>query len=149
MSYFVGEGRYKRGITVFPWISARRLFKISAKRIGVYGKRALNRGGRLLSSPVGNQAYLSYIIQFTHRVIIKEAIETGFPCIPRIKKWSGRGGEGSTYSREAHVWYFGLRGGCLLEGGRLFEEVRYTKKIIQFLKQNPNQPSLYRKLHRP
>ena len=42
------------------------------------GRGALNRGGRLLSSPVGNQAYLSYIIQFTQRVIIKEAIETGF-----------------------------------------------------------------------
>ena len=41
----------------------------------------LIEGGRLLSSPVGNQAYLSSIIQFTHRVINKEAIETGFPCL--------------------------------------------------------------------
>ena len=63
-----------------------RLFKISAERIGGYGRRAVNRGGRLLISPVGNQAYLSSIIQFTHRVINKEAIETGFPCFPTIKK---------------------------------------------------------------
>ena len=62
------------------------------------GRRALNRGGRLLSSPVGNQAYLSSIIQFTHRVINKEAIETGFPCIPTIKNSDGGGG-GGAYSR--------------------------------------------------
>lgn len=87
LSYFVGGGRYNREITVFPRKTARRLFKISNKRIGAYGKRALNRGwGSLLSSPVGNQAYLSYIVQFTHRVVNKEAIETGFPYFPTTKK---------------------------------------------------------------
>ena len=91
LSYFVGGGgvgggRYNREITVFPRKTARRLLNISAERIGGYGRRAVNRGGRLLSSPVGNQAYLSSIIQFTHRVINKDAIETGFPCFPTIKK---------------------------------------------------------------
>ena len=37
-------------------------------------------------SPVGHQAYLSPILQFTHRVINKVAIGTGFPCIPTINK---------------------------------------------------------------
>lgn len=52
-----------------------RLPRISAWVL--IGRRAFNRGGRLLPFPVGNQAYLSSIRQFTHRVIV--AIETGFP----------------------------------------------------------------------
>ena len=31
------------------------------------------------------------IIRFTHRVINKVAIETGFPCIPAIKESDGEG----------------------------------------------------------
>lgn len=55
----------------------------------------LNRGGgRLLSSPVGKQAYLHSIIEFTYRVINRAAIETGFPCIPTLKEVIGGGGEG-------------------------------------------------------
>ena len=47
-------------------------------------------------SPVGHQAYLSPILQFTHRVINKVAIETGFPCTPTICiKDSVGGGEGA------------------------------------------------------
>ena len=142
LSYFVGGGRYNREITVFPRKTARRLFKICNKRIGAYGKRALNRGwGSLLSSPVGNQAYLSYIVQFTHRVVNKEAIETGFPYFPTTKKWWG--GDRGRLIEGVHVWYFGPTSRRLLERGR------YTKKILQFLKQNQNQPSLYRKLRRP
>ena len=55
---------------------------------------------RLLSSPVGNQAYVNLIsVQFTHRVINKVAIETAFLCIPSIKR---------------KCW---ARGGRLFEGG--------------------------------
>ena len=61
-----------------------------------YGRKVLNRGGFFLSSPVGHQAYLSPILQFTHRVINKVAIETGFPCTPTICiKDSDGGGEGA------------------------------------------------------
>ena len=45
----------------------------------------LRGGGELLRSPVV-PLYLSPIIRFTHRVINKVAIETGFPCIPAIKE---------------------------------------------------------------
>lgn len=52
-------------------------------------------GGVLKSSPVGNQEYwyLSSIIQTTHRVINKVAIEMGFPCTcnPTIKESDGDG----------------------------------------------------------
>lgn len=58
--------------TVFP--------QVSAKRMGAYWKE-----GGLLSFPVGNKAYLSYIIQFALRVINRLAKETRFPCIPTIK----------------------------------------------------------------
>ena len=37
------------------------------------------------SFPVGNKAYLSYIIQFALRVINRVAKETRLPCIPTIK----------------------------------------------------------------
>lgn len=81
-------------------------------------RRALNQGGHLLSSPVGNQQYLSsIIIPFTHRVINKVAIEMGFPCtcIPTIKESDGEG------SRRL------IQGGlCLLfwpRGGCLFKEI--------------------------
>ena len=47
-------------------------------------------GGELLRSPVV-PLYLSPIIRFTHRVINKVAIETGFPCIPAIKESDGEG----------------------------------------------------------
>ena len=56
-------------------------------------------GGRLIegagntSSPVGNQAYLEPLIEFTHRVINKAGIETGFPCISLLlKEVIGEGG---------------------------------------------------------
>ena len=56
----------------------------------------LIQGGPLLSSPVGNQAQLSPILQVTHRVINKVAVETGFPCTPTICiKYSVGGGEGA------------------------------------------------------
>ena len=45
------------------------------------------------SSPVVNQAYLEPIIEFTHRVINKAGIETGFPCISLLlKEVIGEGG---------------------------------------------------------
>ena len=60
------------------------------------GRLIQGGGGRLLSSPVGNQAHLSPILQVTHRVINKVAIETGFPCTPTICiKDSDGGGEGA------------------------------------------------------
>ena len=62
---------------------------------------------------MGNQAHLSPILQFTHRVINKVAIET--ICI----KDSDGGGEG------ALVCCFGQGGGRLLQRGRLFGEIRY------------------------
>ena len=41
---------------------------------------ALNPNGAfIISSPVGNQAYLSFIIQFALRVFNKVPIETSFP----------------------------------------------------------------------
>ena len=44
---------------------------------------------------MGNQAHLSPILQVTHRVINKVAIETDFPCTPTICiKDSVGGGEG-------------------------------------------------------
>lgn len=46
---------------------------------------ALIGSGRLLSSPVGNQAYLSAIILFKQRVINKVAMEAGFPCTLGIR----------------------------------------------------------------
>lgn len=71
----------------------------------------LIEGGRLLPFPVGNQAYLSSITQFTHRVIV--AIETGFPCIPyRTTIENDGGGEG------ALVYILALG------GGPLFKEIR-------------------------
>ena len=73
----------------------------------------LRGGGELLRSPVV-PLYLSPIIQFTHRVINKVAIETGFPCIPAIKESDGAliwGG-----------WLFDI--GCLLDGGHLFQEIQ-------------------------
>ena len=66
-----------------------------------YGRKALNGGGFFLSSPVGHQAYLSPILQFTHRVINKVAIGTGFPCIPTINKRDG--GEGLALIRRNTV----------------------------------------------
>ena len=46
---------------------------------------ALNPNGAfIISFPVGNQAYLSFIIQFAVRVFNKVPIETSFPCIPTI-----------------------------------------------------------------
>ena len=69
---------------------------------------------------MGNQAHLSPILQFTHRVINKVAIETGFPCTPTIcVKDSDGGGEGVL------VCCFGQGGGRLLQRGRLFGEIRY------------------------
>ena len=69
---------------------------------------------------MGNQAHLSPILQVTHRVINKVAIETGFPCTPTICiKDSVGGGEG------ALVRCFGLVGGRLLQRGCLFEEIRH------------------------
>ena len=60
----------------------------------------LIEGGCVLSSPGGNQEYLSFIIPLIHRVLNKVAIEKSFPCIPPIKKRWGLGGEGGgTYSR--------------------------------------------------
>ena len=82
------------------------------------GRRVFNRGGRLLPFPVGNQAYLSSIIRFTRKVINKEAIETGFPCIPTIKKTDG-GGKG------AHI-----RGGvCLIFWPKRWALIREWKLI--------------------
>ena len=102
--------------TVFPRTNKRQgaYLKFRLKGWAVIGRRALNPGGRLLSSPVGNQViYLSPIIQFTHRVINKVAIETGFPCIPTIKDIN-RGGVGG--------------GACLIFWPRgwalVFEELR-------------------------
>lgn len=47
---------------------------------------ALNlKGAFIISFPVGNQAYLSSIIQFALRVFNKVPIETSFSCIPTIK----------------------------------------------------------------
>ena len=66
-----------------------------------YGRKVLNRGEFFLSSPVGHQAYLSPILQFTHRVINKVAIGTGFPCIPTINKRDG--GEGLALIRRNTV----------------------------------------------
>ena len=61
-----------------------------------------------------HQSHLSPILQFTHRVINKVAIETGFPCTPTICiKDSDGEGEG------ALVCCFGQG------GGRLFGEIRY------------------------
>ena len=43
------------------------------------------KGALIISFPVGNQAYLSSIIQFALRVSNKVPIETSFPCISTIK----------------------------------------------------------------
>ena len=66
-----------------------------------YGRKVLNRGEFFLSFPVGHQAYLSPILQFTHRIINKLAIGTGFPCIPTINKRDG--GEGLALIRRNTV----------------------------------------------
>ena len=67
-------------------------------------------GGELLRSPVV-PLYLSLIIQFTHRVINKVAIETGFPCIPAIKESDG------ALIWGVIVWYWVLiRGWALISG---------------------------------
>ena len=77
------------GHIVFPRLSA--LFTISAKRMDAYWKEGTYSRGRLLSSPVGNhQAYLSST-RFPHRDINKVTIETGFSCIPTMKKRIGEG----------------------------------------------------------
>ena len=119
--------------TVFPRVSARHLIMMSAFGWALIGRSALSRGGLLwLSSPVGNQAYLSSIVRFSQRVINIVAIETGFPCTLTIKKWweKGRGGGGG-----APVWYSGLRSERLfgekrsLERARLFEEIRYLNML--------------------
>ena len=74
----------------------------------------LRGGGELLRSPVV-PLYLSPIIRFTHRVINKVAIETGFPCIPAIKESDGEGR--GTYLRGVIVWYWVLiRGWALISG---------------------------------
>ena len=78
---------------MFPRVSTRHLIIMSAFGWALIGRRALNRGGLLLSSPVGNQAYLSSIIRFAQRVINIVAIETGFPCTLTIKKVMGEGGD--------------------------------------------------------
>ena len=64
---------------------------MSAFGWALIGRSALSRGGLLLSSPVGNQAYLSSIVRFAQRVINVVAIETGFPCALTIKKVMGEG----------------------------------------------------------
>jgi len=57
------------------------------------------------------------------------AIETGFPCIPTIYESEG-GGKGALIREGVLVQYYGqvggrlFGGGCLLERGRLFEEIR-------------------------
>ena len=64
---------------------------MSAFGWALIGRSALSQGGLLLSSPVGNQAYLSSIVRFAQRVINVVAIETGFPCALTIKKVMGEG----------------------------------------------------------
>ena len=64
---------------------------MSAFGWALIGRSALSQGGLLLSSPVGNQAYLSSIVRFAQRVINIVAIETGFPCTLTIKKVMGEG----------------------------------------------------------
>ena len=45
---------------------------------------------------MGNKAHLNPLLQVTHRVINKVAIETGFPCTPTICiEDSDGGGEGA------------------------------------------------------
>ena len=117
--------------TVFPRVSACHLIMMSAFGWALIGRSALCRGGLLLSSPVGNQAYLSSIVRFTQRVINIVAIETGFPCTLAIKKVMGEGREGGG----APVWYSGLRSERLfgekrsLERARLFEVIRYFNML--------------------
>lgn len=91
-----------------PWTC----LKFWLKGWALNGRRALNQGGHLLSSPVGNQQYLSSIIPFTHRVISNVAIEMDFPCtcIPTIKESDGEGRR--RLIQGVFVCYFGLGSGC-------------------------------------
>ena len=54
--------------------------------MGAYLKDGAKSRGRLLNSHVGDQVYLSLILQFSHRFTNKVAIETGFSCNPTIKE---------------------------------------------------------------
>ena len=62
--------------------------------MGAYWKDGAKSRGRLLSFQVGDQAYLSLILQFTHRVTNKVTIETGFSVIQPLKKVT-RDGKGA------------------------------------------------------
>ena len=62
--------------------------------MGAYWKDGAKSRGRLLSSHVGDRAYLSLILQFSHRVTNKVATETGFPVIQPLKKVT-RDGKGA------------------------------------------------------
>ena len=104
--------------------------------MGAYWKDGAKSRGRLLSFQVGDQAYLSLILQFSHRFTSKVAIETGFSCNPTIKE-SNAGREGGNYLRGALQFdTFGLGnwrffgGERLLEEERLFEEIWYSATSI-------------------
>ena len=70
---------------------------MSAFGWALIGRSALSQGGLLLSSPVGNQAYLSSIVRFAQRVINIVAIEMSFPCTLTIKKGMGEGRGGRLF----------------------------------------------------
>ena len=90
------------------------------------------------SRHAGGQAYLSHILQFSHRVTNKVAIETDFSCIPTVKESNIKGRERTRFPEEGRLFEtFGLGdgrffgGGGLLEGRRfLFEEIRYSTTRI-------------------
>ena len=101
--------------------------------MGAYWKEGAKSRVRLLSFHVGDQAYLSLILQFTHRVTNKVAIETDFSCIPTVKESNIKGRERRRFPEEGRLFEtFGLGdgrffgAGRLLEEGRLFEEIRYS-----------------------
>lgn len=107
--------------------------------MGAYWKKGAKSRGRLLSSHVGDRAYLSLILQFSHRVTNKVAIEKGFSCILTItlKKVMRDGKEELTWWGWGCLFdTFGLGNGRffggerLLEEGRLFEEIRYSTTSI-------------------
>ena len=105
--------------------------------MGAYWKDGAKSRGRLLSFQVGDQAYLSLILQFTHRVTNKVTIETGFPVIQPLKKVTrdgkgalARGGWGGGLFDTFGLGN-GRLGGGLLEGRRfLFEEIRHSTTRI-------------------